>query len=240
MVPGASLAPQMLRDYWQSNGIPNNLRVPEKRADSFLELREPISQSMKTDRLPLFIGGDHSATLGILEEIIKEDSQFNLVVFDAHVDAFEKAEAPKNWDFITRILERFGNAKVLVIGSRSHHHRIRANSRLKVITTEELLKMGPAGLEKRASPLKSVYLSIDVDVLDPSCMPAVQSPVGGGLAVQQLLRFAEKFITPNTIGIDICEFNPLLDEGRIGMATFSYLADRILNSTTHAISSRKR
>ncbi len=240
MVPGASLAPQMLQDYWQSQGIPNELKAPVARVGSFLELRESISDTMKKDRLPLFIGGDHSITLEVLEETMKDSSHFNLVIFDAHVDAFEKADTPMNWDFVTRILQKFSSATVTVIGFRSHHHVIKGNSRLRVITTEELLQMGESGMGKLADAMKSVYLSIDVDVLDPSCMPAVQSPIGGGLTIQQLLQFAKRFINQNTMAIDICEFNPLLDEGRIGMATFSYLVDRVLNLATEAGQRRKR
>jgi agmatinase len=173
------------------------------------------------------LGGDHSVTLPLLRAASKRRGRpLALVHFDAHVDTW-----PDNFG------QRFAHGSVFFhaieeglidpqrtvqIGIRSPVQRDVYDWTLErgvtIITAQEVHELGPAVIAQKAAAVigdASVYLSFDIDCLDPAFAPGTGTPEIGGLASWQMQAMLRRFEKLNFVGMDIVEVAPAYDVAEI-------------------------
>ncbi|MBI4399621.1 arginase family protein [Candidatus Micrarchaeota archaeon] len=176
-------------------------------------LAEKIVEARKK---PILLGGDHSITYEVLKGISKV-KEVSFVYFDAHPD-FISSERHYYGSVICDISE-LKNVKVkqsIEIGIRVPEAEELYNLRkyhVKTITSLELTQIGiHKALERIRSMIKNyIYVSIDMDVLDPAFAPGVNTPIPGGMSSSELIFLAKNTFRLRGVGLDIMEVNPKRD-----------------------------
>jgi agmatinase len=155
------------------------------------------------------IGGDHLITFPLVEELASRQP-LRLVVLDAHHDAYAHPLL-SHWS-----LFHFTRAELdvptLVVGARWELE----SSTVDVISADALATGGVAACAQKIREFVAGgawYLSVDVDVVAPSELPAVSSPVAGGPTVAVVAELVREALALGPIAADIVEYNPLLDDG---------------------------
>lgn len=172
------------------------------------KISETISR--QKDRFILTLGGDHSVTIGSLKGMEKLHDDFSVIVFDAHPDLFGSWNGSK---YNHRCVSKYAssNHDLTLIGIRSmdvdERNMIKDNKDIHVIYDFEDYK------DKifRILPLlkKKVYISIDVDVFDPSFIRNTGTPEPGGFLWKEFIEILKIiFEAKNVISADIVEFAP--------------------------------
>jgi agmatinase len=170
-------------------------------------------------KLPITIGGDHSITTLILKAIHEalEGDKVSLLYFDAHPD-FVSSTRDYYGSVITDSLDYINFTKSILIGTRAAELEELENAskqKLEIITPIDIIEFGiNATVKKIISKCGSskVYLSIDLDCMDPGVAPGVSVPAPGGLFPIDLI-YMIKQITENLhiVGMDIVELSPDYD-----------------------------
>jgi agmatinase len=179
------------------------------------------------DRKVVAIGGDHTIALALLRSVVRERGPVALVHFDAHLDTWDTYfDAPVTHGTVFRRAFEEG----LLVEDHSIHVGIRgplydygdlADDRrmgFRTIRTSDLDVLGVDGtlgaIVERVDDLP-VYLSIDIDVLDPAFAPGTGTPEMGGLTSRELLRVLRGLTDLNIVGGDVVEVAPPYDHGEI-------------------------
>jgi len=154
----------------------------------------------------IFLGGEHTVTPPVLRAIRRKHKVFSLVQFDAHCDLRDEYLGEKNCHAtaMRRAIDILGADRVYQFGIRSGTKEEFASGKnlYRFQAYEPLSKV----IRDIAEP---VYISIDIDVLDPGVMPAVSTPEPGGIAYRELIDSLMLFKDKELIGADIVEYNPL-------------------------------
>ncbi|MGW3038341.1 agmatinase [Streptomyces sp. NPDC001178] len=178
-------------------------------------------------RRVLAIGGDHTVALPMLRSVVREHGPVALVHFDAHLDTWDTYfDAPTTHGTVLRRAFEEG----LLVEDHSIHVGIRGplyeradmdeDKRLgfRTIRASDLDDLGTAGtiqaVTERVDDLP-VYLSIDVDVLDPAFAPGTGTPESGGLTSRELLRVLRGLTDVHLVGADVVEVAPAYDHAEI-------------------------
>ena len=169
-------------------------------------------------KFPVLLGGEHSVSIGMVGAAKKSYSDLAVLQFDAHADLRNTYQESRfNHACVARRLVEL--APVVGIGIRNlskEGAEFIEQSGMKVFFAPEVLK-NPGRIKKTISQLKTdnIYLTIDLDVMDPSIMPAVGTPEPGGLGWYEmcdLLSFAAS--SKKIVGFDVVELCPLQNEIR--------------------------
>ena len=158
---------------------------------------------------PLFIGGDHSVTWPIMEGMFESHKDITILHIDAHGDTYDDFEG-NPWSHASpfaRIMEK-GLAKRLVqMGIRTMTAHLRDQNKKFNIECIEMKDCKPGWLPEISGP---VYMSIDLDGLDPAFAPGVSHREPGGLITREVLGLIQH-VGPNLVGADFVEYNPSMD-----------------------------
>ncbi|MCH7674018.1 agmatinase [candidate division KSB1 bacterium] len=177
--------------------------------------REFATELFKSGKIPFFAGGDHAVTIPIVAALAVLNEPVHFVQIDAHPDLYPDFDGDRysNACVAARILEMEHVASVTQIGIRTlnppqKEFAEKYRDRLKIHYARELMGELPRlqGIPEGAS----VYLSLDIDGLDPAYAPGVSYPEPGGLTPRQVLNFLQKGHW-KLIGMDVVEVNPELD-----------------------------
>ena len=178
------------------------------------------------DGFPVMLGGEHTITLAAIRALKPE----LVVVFDAHLDLRDElfGERLCHATYLRRAIEETG-CKALVVGARALSGEevafAQSSENVAYITSRECLKDPEACIDriaKAVQSVESVYLSIDLDVLDPAYAPAVGNPHPEGLSTGMLLDFVEAVMHGNVVGLDLNEVYPHYDSG-VTATTAAYI-----------------
>ena len=172
------------------------------------------------NKIPVMIGGEHLVTLGMFRAAAEKFSNINVIHFDAHTDLRDDYLGAKlsHATVIRRVYDIIGDGKIFQFG-------IRSGDRPEFEFAEKhtrLQKFNFDGLEKVIAEVanKPIYLTIDLDVLDPSVFPGTGTPEAGGVTFLQLLDAALKIIRQcNVVAVDLVELSPPYDPSGISTAT---------------------
>lgn len=163
---------------------------------------------LKEDKLLAFLGGEHSVSIGIIQAFKKKYSDLSVVQFDAHADLRESYE-DSEYNHACALHWASKNTDLHQIGIRSMDiSEKQCMNPDKVIFSHQLSE--DYNWQKLTQKLhEKVYITIDLDALDPSIMPATGTPEPGGMSWQQLIG-AIKAISQNKtiVGFDIVELCP--------------------------------
>lgn len=200
-----------------------------------------VALGEKVDRM-VTIGGDHTIALPLLRAINRKVGPVAVLHFDAHLDTWDTyfgADVTHGSPF------RRASEEGLIDRTASMHIGIRgpiyAASDLEddralgfqLLTTAFVEENGvPATVERIRNRLqdKPVYLSIDIDVIDPAHAPGTGYPEAGGLTSRELIRMIRALADLNVVGADIVEVAPAYDHAQITGIAASHIAFEILSA----------
>ncbi len=172
-------------------------------------IEDTVSGILSQGAIPLSLGGDHAVTYPIIKAFHKKYGSMNILHFDAHPDLYDEYEGNRFSHAcpFARIMEEGLAKKLVSIGIRTMnpHQRSQADKYgVQVIEMKEWYQDYPIDLK---GPL---YLSVDIDALDPFCAPGVSHHEPGGLTTRELIRMIRGISVP-IVGADIVEYNPQRD-----------------------------
>jgi agmatinase len=203
----------------------------------FQRIARVCDEIVSNNSLPVFIGGDHSITFPIVEQLQKSEPLV-IIWFDAHNDYGEilPGAANNHKNVARRIMQLPNIIKMIQIGYRGYtvYEDITPQStRRKIITTKKLRDQGLASILAEIPPAVPCYISIDIDVLDPIYAPATSTPVPNGLSVKELKDAICAVGANRKIkGFDLMEVNPEKDMGEV---TSLLACDLILTTLSTAL-----
>lgn len=187
-------------------------------------------------KTPFMIGGEHSLTLPVFSELLKIHPKLHLIHFDAHTDLRDDylGEKLSHASVVRRIWDLTGDGRIFQFGIRSGdrsefcwaaegHTSIFPNDFHDLEKVLEIIGKYP------------VYLSVDLDVMDPSVFPGTGTPEPGGVRFRELLDAIRLAMGSDIVGADIVELAPNLDPGGISTVT----ACKILREMLLRLSAKK-
>lgn len=172
-----------------------------------------IGDSVTGDFTPLYLGGDHAVTFPIVAALVAKHGPVSILHFDAHPDLYADFEGnPRSHASpFARIMEGGYAKRIVQVGIRTLNRHCREQAHKYGV---EILPM--AGFDVSQVPVLDgpLYISIDLDGIDPSEAPGVSHPEPGGLRLREVLAAIHKQTAP-IIGADIVEYNPSRDIGGV-------------------------
>ena len=219
---------------------------------SSLRAIELVAEELfKEGRLTVFIGGEHLILYPIVKALVKVfGTKTCLIVFDAHLDFRHEYLGVKlsHACTIRRVSEVLPYSRVALIGVRalsSEELRDVKRSRIRYITSHDLMRLSSRDVLNRLIEILGdcsyTYVSVDLDVLDPSYAPAVSTPEPEGISPHQLLDILNLLTTSvNLVGLDICEYVPLVDVNNITAFVGAKIAIEALTYMYRSFTSRTK
>ena len=162
---------------------------------------------------PLALGGDHSVTYPILRAMRRKHPKLAILHLDAHPDLYDTLDGDRHSHAcpFARIMEEGLADRLVQVGIRTMNPHQRAQADRFGVEVNEMRDWDDAQVFAFDQPL---YISVDLDVLDPAFVPGVSHRESGGCSVRQLLRVIQT-VRANVIGADVVEFNPSEDPNGI-------------------------
>jgi arginase len=185
-----------------------DLPLREESADD-ARIREGVAASLNAEAVPLLLGGDHAVTFPALEAVAARHGPVSILHFDAHPDLYDDFEGnPRSHASpFARIMEA-GLAKRLVqVGIRTLNRHCREQAERFGVEIVPMTDFAPATVPMLDGPL---YISLDLDGIDPAEAPGVSHPEPGGLTTREVLAVLRRQTAP-IVGADIVELNPRFD-----------------------------
>jgi agmatinase len=182
---------------------------PELPEDMIDLVAEQVRNHLENDKFVVVVGGEHSVSLGPVKAHIEKNADITVLQLDAHSDLRDEYEGSKynHACVMARIKEL---CPIVQVGIRSmDSSEKKAFNKDSIIFAKEI-SMNKNWIEKVLSKLpKNVYVTIDLDVFDPSIMPSTGTPEPGGLLWYDVLGLMRAvFENRNVIGFDVVEMCP--------------------------------
>jgi agmatinase len=194
------------------------------------ELRRIVTEVASAGKLPITIGGDHALTTETIR-VLSAGKKLSLLYFDAHPD-FVSSTRDYYGSVLTDSAQSLNFRKSMLIGTRAAEPEEIENAKKVGLKIVNPLDVAELGVKKVARMIKArtagsrIYISVDLDCVDPASAPGVSVPAAAGLAAMDLIYLLNKVISGgNVVGIDIVELVPDYDIN--GMTAM--LAARILS-----------
>ncbi|MFC1508105.1 agmatinase [Candidatus Omnitrophota bacterium] len=191
------------------------LKVADLKPEEVAGLvRNSVSDVLKEQKFPVVIGGEHSVTIGAVKAAKDRYKDLSVLYFDAHCDLKDSYDGSMyNHACVARRLSEI--APLIVSGTRSLSKEESSFLKSKDIKNISMLDIlaDPNWAEKVIKYLsKNIYISIDLDVFDPSIMPSVGTPEPGGIKWYDFLKAIRSIISSkNVVGFDVTELCPIKD-----------------------------
>ena len=202
-----------------------DLEYPFGNAQKALDITEENVDCIYNDGKKLLgIGGEHLITLASVKSILKKYDNVAVIQFDAHTDLRKQylGEELTHSGVMYRIAELIGYENIAQIGLRSGE-----KEEFDLVKKYDTLKTKKEQLDKFKD--KNIFLTIDLDVLDPSLMSGVGTPEAGGLTYLELMEWITYLKNFNIVGADIMELAPDVDITKTSTATTCKLIREVLN-----------
>jgi agmatinase len=194
--------------------------------DTFQRITAQLDDVLKAGARTACVGGDHSILLPILRSMHKRFGPISLIQFDAHNDTWGGyfGSPHSHGTPVRRAVEEglLVTKDVLQVGLRGqvyskddfefgHRHGF------QVVTSEEFHRGGVALVQRHLKKLarRPVYITLDIDVVDPAFAPGTGTPQVGGLSSAQILDLVRSLLGLNVVGCDLVEVSPPYDTGGI-------------------------
>lgn len=177
--------------------------------DAFAAIEAGIGRLLEQGRRPVSLGGDHSITYPIVKAFARKYPDLTIFHFDAHPDLYDEYEGNRLSHAcpFARIMES-GLAKRLVqVGIRTMVQHQREQAQKFGVEVIEMRKL-PAYEQLKASG--PIYLTFDIDVLDPAFAPGISHREPGGMTVREAIAHLHA-IDGSIVGADLVEYNPVQD-----------------------------
>jgi len=202
-----------------------NLRA-SKKVEDYLLVLEKVLREIKQKTFCI-LGGEHTVSLGSIRAL-KED-KVCYVIFDAHFDLRDEFEGLKvnHATYLRRGIEELDKDRFFHIGVRAvskEEWDYAKKIGLKFLTSKEV-KNSPNKVKEILNSFEKFYISLDLDILDPSYAPGVSNPEPFGLSSQELRDILRIFKGKKLVGFDLVEVSPPYDNGNTALLAAKLLAE---------------
>jgi len=227
---GAALAPPLIRtamscdssNSWSENGVDlstpdifvdaGDLNLPLDRS-AFHLIEKAVEDLLAKSLRPVSLGGDHSITYPIVRAFARCYSDLTIVHFDAHADLYDEFQGNRHSHAcpFARIMEEGCAKRLIQLGIRTMSGPLRKQAEkfgVEVITMSQL----PAHEKLKLDG--PIYISFDMDVLDPAFAPGISHREPGGMSVREALSHLQA-IKGDIVGADLVEYNPTQDVSQL-------------------------
>ena len=193
------------------------------------KVRSSTIELIKSNKLPVILGGEHSVSIGAVKAVKDAYPNLSVLQLDAHYDMRDEYFGSKlNHGCVARRISEI--CPVVQVGMRSYSKEEKdflasqTNGRIRSINVYDILDM-PMWKDIAVNALsENVYVTIDLDVFDPSLAPAVGTPEPGGIGWYEVLDFLKEVSKERKIvGFDIVELCPIK-----GQVATDFLAAKLL------------
>jgi len=225
LLTGNDLKDVKIHDY-------GNLDVENDNPNKMIEKVNQFSKEIVLkNKFPIAIGGEHSITPGIIQAFPNDIAVLSL---DAHID-FRKIYENESYNHacvINRIKDHVGIKNIAVFGIRSAEKDEFDNSIEEGLFYFDFFKIKKIGLEKALEKVnlylnnKKIYLTLDIDVIDPAFAPGTSTPEPFGLTSFEVLKCI-KYFSKNLVGFDVVEVCPPYDKGQTSLLAAKYIRNVI-------------
>lgn len=223
---GASGAPPLIREAlrcpasnaWSETGVdlgaPGVLHdVGDMRFDPGAGVREEIERAiahlLESGLRPVALGGDHSVTYPVLRAVRRMHPRLTVLHVDAHADLYEEFEGDRYSHAcpFARVMEEGLADRLVQVGVRTLNGHQREQAERYGVEVYDMMRWAAGERPVVEGP---VYLSLDLDGLDPAFAPGVSHREPGGLTVREVLTLIQGVPGP-LVGADVVELNPRRD-----------------------------
>lgn len=193
--------------------------------------RAQIAAWWRPGLIPFMLGGDHTSTVAVIEALHPAFPDLQVLQLDAHPDTREEflGERFNYASAMARVMDVVGEDRVWQVGMRTGSREEYERERPHVFPAHEI---HPVEAVRRVLPALAghpLYVTIDVDVLDPSEAPGTGSPEPGGLRVPELLEIVRMLAGQRIVGADLVEVAHAWDpSGRTGIAASWVIREAML------------
>jgi len=190
-----------------------DLILPEDPIEMEREVRGAVSEILDSGAVPLLLGGDHSITFAAAKSVAEKHGKIDILYMDAHPDLYDRYDDSPYTHASTayRLAKEVDFGRFVQVGVRmpaEGQFDLAKELGIQLITAYHLV--APENL-KFENPL---YITLDMDCLDPAFAPGVGNPVPGGLTSRELLDIL-KSLTGKVAGADVVEYVPDFDVSQI-------------------------
>jgi len=219
-----------------------DLHVIGDTVETLKRVEQVVKELFDAGKVPVLIGGEHTITLGAVRAIGKNVAVLD---FDAHLDTRNEYMNLKisHTTFMRRINEQVKPTKIVEVGTRAvcrEELDYAKKAGINFITAHQIRKSGVEQTSKKIKNLlkdaKKIYLTVDLDVLDPAFAPAVQNPEPDGLCTHHLYDLLHEVFDERIVAFDLVEVAPHFDNG----VTAIQAAKTIFEMLSHAEKAHRR
>ena len=227
---GSALAPAQIRKIWSNGAInlcsesgvdlsdhPEFIDLGDMKidaaSDAIDKIESTVAELLNRDIRLISLGGDHAITYPILKSYHSRYPELEVLHLDAHPDLYESYGGNRYSHAcpFARIMEEKLASRLVQIGIRTLNAHQKAQADRFGVEIINMQNFQDSQAVKLRGPL---YLSIDLDVLDPAFAPGVSHHEPGGMSTRQLIELIQELQIP-LVGADIVEFNPRRDPAEI-------------------------
>ncbi|MCK5058211.1 MAG: agmatinase [Candidatus Aminicenantes bacterium] len=230
---GTSAAPPLIREAfhcyssnkWSESGIDlggeeiffdaGDLQLKNIAGDEdFPTIEKAVLRLVDNHLPPISFGGDHAVSLPVIRAMLQRYEKIDILQFDAHPDLYDSFENNpfSHACLFARVMESGQVNRLVQVGIRTRNAHQRRQAERFAVEMIEMRRLSNLNPLLFTMPL---YISFDLDALDPAFAPGLSHPEPGGLTVRQALRVIQELSAPRIIGADIVEYNPRRDPSGI-------------------------
>lgn len=208
-----------------------DLELPFGNSRAALDMiQERTRAILKDEKVPFMVGGEHLVTLGAVEATYEKYPDLCILQFDAHADLREDymGEKLSHACVIRRCHDLIGDDRIFQLGIRS---MTKEEDKFADEHTKQC-KFTLANLEEYLAEIgnRPVYLTIDLDVLDPAYFPGTGTPEPCGISTVELVKAIHKLDKLNIVAADVNELSPHYDQSGVSTVTACKMIRELLLS----------
>ena len=208
------------------------LPLGDKKASLRL-IRRGVREILAARKFPILLGGDHLITLPAIEEMIRVYPGLHVVQLDAHWDLREDylGEDLSHSTVMRNVTDHIGRGKLFQIGIRSgtkEEFRLAKKMGSRISPDSTSLRSMIRRLQNQP-----VYVSFDLDLLDPGLMPGVGTPEPGGFTFRECMALLKTLQPLPVVGFDLVELTPDYDPAQVSAVTASVLLREMILAFCH-------
>lgn len=202
--------------------------------DVFSRIEESISEILEKEAIPIVLGGDHSVSYPVVRAFSRKFKPLDILHFDAHPDLYEELRGDRYSHAcpFARIMEEGLAQNLVQVGVRAATGQQREKALKHGVRIIEMKDFKEPMVLDFSNPL---YISFDMDALDPAFAPGVSHHESGGLTTRQAINVIHA-LNARIVGLDVVEVNPERDMAGITAAA----AVKIIKETAGKIIVSKR
>lgn len=228
--PGSRTGPQQIRtisygieeySVYQNKSLANlnyydagDMVLPFGNVSGSLSRIEAVAERIFADnKLPIFLGGEHLISYPLIKACYQHYPNLSVIHFDAHADLRTdyEGEEESHATVMRKVAEMLGDRRIYQFGIRSgtKEEFEYAKQHTHMFVDEIFPSLRDAVLLLKNKP---VYISLDIDVVDPAFAPGTGTPEPGGCTSKEILEAIRVMSSLNVVGMDIVEVSPLNDQ----------------------------